>query len=79
MFTVFAGTRLGWVRARQAFFWYENGENLKTCFCIMCHIWLYVLVGAQFLPGLLDANLCKSKQKQANRTNAGFGAESFFF
>ncbi len=27
------------------------------------------LVTAQFLPGTLDANLCKNKQKQTNRTH----------
>ena len=27
-------------------------------------------VTAQFLSGLLDANLCKNKQKQTDRTNA---------
>ena len=26
------------------------------------------LFTAQFLPGILDANLCKNKQKQTNRT-----------
>ncbi len=26
-------------------------------------------VTAQFLPDILDANLCKNKQKQTNRTN----------
>ncbi len=26
-------------------------------------------VTAQFLPVMLDANLCKNKQKQTNRTN----------
>ncbi len=27
-----------------------------------------IMVTAQFLPGSLDANLCKNKQKQTNRT-----------
>ncbi len=61
-------SRLGWVGARQIFFWYDNHKDLTTCFCMTQLMWWSTLLYFQLafpvnIPAPYDRPHVREKDK----------------